>query len=42
MITMTGLEKFKLNQFDELDHSPKPKWPLDEDATFLKGDGVKL
>ena len=42
MIVMTGLEKFKLNQFDELDHSPKPKWPLDENAVFLKDAGAKL
>ena len=42
MIAMVGLEKFKLNQFNELDYPAKPRWPLDEDATFLKGAGVKL
>ena len=42
MIAMVGLEKFKLKQFDKLDHPAKPKWPLDENATFLKGAGVKL
>jgi len=42
MIAMVGLEKFKLKQFDKLDHPAKPKWPLDEDAVFLKGAGVKL
>ena len=42
MIAMVGMEKFKLNQFNELDHSAKPRWPLDEDAVFLKGAGVKL
>jgi len=42
MIAMVGLEKFKLDQFSELDHSAKPRWPLDEDAAFLKGAGVKL
>ena len=42
MIAMVGLEKFKLKQFNELDHPAKPRWPLDEDATFLKGAGVKL
>ena len=42
MIAMVGLEKFKLNQFSELDHPAKPRWPLDEDAVFLKGAGVKL
>jgi len=42
MIAMVGLEKFKLNQFNDLDHPAKPRWPLDEDAAFLKGAGVKL
>jgi N6-L-threonylcarbamoyladenine synthase len=42
MIAMVGLEKFKLNQFSNLDHSAKPRWQLDENATFLKGAGVKL
>ena len=42
MIAMVGLEKFKLKQFSELDHPAKPRWPLDEDAVFLKGAGVRL
>ncbi len=42
MIALVGLEKFKIKQFDNLDHPPKPRWPLDENAAFLKGAGVKL
>jgi N6-L-threonylcarbamoyladenine synthase len=42
MIAMVGLEKFKLKQFNSLDYPAKPRWPLDEDAAFLKGAGVKL
>ena len=42
MIGMAGLEKFKLNQFNDLDYPAKPRWPLDEKANFLKGAGVKL
>ena len=42
MIAMVGLEKFKLKQFNNLDYPAKPRWPLDEDAAFLKGAGVKL
>jgi len=42
MIAMVGLEKFKLKQFSGLDHPAKPRWPLDENATFLKGAGVQL
>ena len=42
MIAMVGLEKFKLEKFNELDHPAKPRWSLDENASFLKGAGVKL
>ena len=42
MIAMVGLEKYKKKQFDNLDHPPKPRWALDENAIFLKGAGVKL
>ena len=42
MIAMVGLEKYKLKNFDDLDHPAKPRWPLDESAKFLKGAGVKL
>ena len=42
MIAMVGLEKFKLKEFSQLDHPAKPRWPLDKEATFLKGAGVKL
>tara|TARA_B100001121_G_scaffold308927_1_gene334219 strand:+ start:367 stop:1452 length:1086 start_codon:yes stop_codon:yes gene_type:complete len=42
MIAMVGLEKFKLKKFDKLDFPAKPRWPLDEKASFLKGAGIKL
>ena len=42
MIAMVGLEKYKLKQFDNIDFPSKPRWPLDENAPFLKGAGVKL
>ena len=42
MIAMVGLEKFKLKQFDNLDHPAKPRWSLDESAAFLKGAGVQI
>ena len=42
MIALAGLEKFKLNQFDDLDFPAKPRWQLDEKAAFLKGAGVKI
>ena len=42
MIAMVGLEKFKLKQFSKLDHPAKPRWPLDENAPFLKGAGISF
>jgi len=42
MIAVVGLEKFKLKQFNNLDHPTKPRWQLDENAAFLKGAGVKF
>ena len=42
MIALVGLEKFKIKQFDNLNHPAKPRWSLDENAAFLKGAGVKL
>ena len=42
MIAMVGLEKFKLNKFNRFDHPALPRWPLDRNASFLKGSGIKL
>ncbi len=42
MIAMVGLEKYKVKQFDDLDLPASPRLPLDENAKFLKGAGVKL
>jgi len=42
MIAMVGLEKYKLGLFNNLDFAARPRWPLDENAVFLKGAGVKL
>ena len=39
---MVGLERFKTKQFSNLDHAAKPRWALDEEATFLKGAGVQI
>ena len=42
MIAMVGMEKFKINKFNDLNYPAKPRWPLDENASFLKGAGVKF
>jgi len=42
MIAMVGLEKYKIKKFDSFDLPASPRLPLDENAKFLKGAGVKL
>ena len=42
MIAMVGLEKYKVEIYDNYDFPAKPRWQLDENAIFLKGAGVKL
>ncbi len=42
MIAMVGLEKYKLGLSNNLDFAARPRWPLDKNAVFLKGAGVKL
>jgi len=42
MIALVGLENFKIKKFDSLDFPAKPRWALDESASFLKGAGVKF
>ena len=42
MIAMVGLEKFKLKKFSNLDHKAIPRWQLDENASYMKGAGIKL
>ena len=39
---MIILLKYKLKQFHNLDLPASPRLPLDENAKFLKGAGVKL
>ena len=41
MIAWAGIERFKNGIKDNLDVLAKPRWPLDPDAPFLKGAGVK-
>ena len=42
MIAIVGLKKFKEKKFDELNFPVKARWPLDNNAKFLKGAGVEL
>ena len=42
MIAWAGIEKFKLNLIDKLNFPARARWPLDENAPFMKGAGVKF
>ena len=42
MIAWAGIERYKLNLIDNLDFISKARWPLDKEAPFLKGSGLKF
>tara|TARA_Y100001980_G_C14514034_1_gene289402 strand:- start:68 stop:1144 length:1077 start_codon:yes stop_codon:yes gene_type:complete len=42
MIAWAGIQRFKKNMIDDLDVSAKSRWPLDENAPYMKGPGLKL
>jgi len=42
MIAWAGIERYKINLIDNLEFPSKARWPLDKEAPFLKGPGVKL
>jgi len=42
MIAWAGIQRFKKNLIDDVDVSAKSRWPLDKDAPYMKGPGLKL
>ncbi len=42
MIAWAGIKRFKKNLIDNLDVSAKSRWPLDKNAPYMKGPGLKL
>ena len=42
MIAWAGIQRFKKNLLNEIDVKPKSRWPLDENAPYMKGPGLKL
>jgi N6-L-threonylcarbamoyladenine synthase len=42
MIAWAGIERYKLNLTNNLKFLSRARWPLDESAPFLKGQGIKL
>ncbi|MCA0870473.1 tRNA (adenosine(37)-N6)-threonylcarbamoyltransferase complex transferase subunit TsaD [Seohaeicola saemankumensis] len=41
MIAYAGLERFKAGEYDGLDLTPRPRWPLDQSAPAMLGSGKK-
>ena len=42
MIAWAGIQRFKKKLIDDIDISAKSRWPLDKDAPYMKGPGLKL
>ena len=42
MIAWAGIQRFKKNLLNKIDVEAKSRWPLDENAPFMKGPGLKL
>ena len=42
MIAWAGIQRFKKNLLNEIDVKAKSRWPLDENAPYMKGPGLKL
>ena len=42
MIAWAGIQRFKKNMIDDLSKSAKSRWPLDNNAPYMKGPGLKL
>jgi len=42
MIAYAGLERLKKNKINNLNFKPRPRWPLDKNAVFLKGKRINV
>ena len=42
MIAWAGIQRFKKNMIDDIAVSAKSRWPLDKNAPYMKGPGLKL
>ena len=42
MIAWAGIQRFKKNLIDDLNILAKSRWPLDKNAPYMKGPGLKL
>ena len=42
MIAYAGIERFERGLFNKLNFKPRPRWPLDRNAIFMKGKRVNV
>ena len=42
MIAWAGIKRFKKKLLNEIDVNARSRWPLDENAPYMKGPGLKL
>jgi N6-L-threonylcarbamoyladenine synthase len=42
MIAWAGIQRFKKNMIDDITVSARSRWPLDENAPYMKGPGLKF
>ena len=42
MIAWAGIQRFKKNMINDVNISAKSRWPLDDNAPYMKGPGLKL
>ena len=42
MIAWAGIQRFKKKLINDVNVSAKSRWPLDKDAPYMKGPGLKL
>jgi N6-L-threonylcarbamoyladenine synthase len=42
MIAWAGIQRFKKNMIDDITLPAKSRWPLDKNAPYMKGPGLKL
>ena len=41
MIAYAGLLRYEKKMYSKLSVKPRPRWPLDEKAIFVKGKGIR-
>ena len=42
MIAWAGIQRFKKNMIDDANISARSRWPLDKNAPYMKGPGLKF